>query len=370
MSNQRNIGKNIVTLLLCTVMSACTGFATTQSSPFPSTVTPQIPEKISPETATPTVITLTMKPLFTLTNTAESTRKPTSTPLPSQTATISLPIETPGPQSILTEQVLPLNETQIASFSSACDDPNKSTSLSPKGNWLAVSCGYKRDQTLQIYSKTGKKWEVQFKDYIAKEFITGDFGVPGNLYPVQWTSDEMYLYFTSAIGFSGGGTCFYGGNGQGLYRLNLGNGTVAAALPPLKGAADYIISFSPDGRWLAYTAGIPTILNLHTGIEIALQGRESAGDFTWSPDSSNLAYSACQTSEDFMKIKKSSIRIFSLDIHQSKTILEIDSGFLRIDSGNGNRMLKIYDAYINHPDYLFFDWSTEQLITPAPTTTP
>lgn len=355
------------------VSSACSSQATAK----PSTQTPQSTKQATPETnnianadipateGSYSKFTVTVKP----TGTATSLLNPsvTHTPTVSKQTT-----PTKNAHAILTEQAIALKETKIASFSPTCDEANTYyTPISPKGNWLAISCGYKRKQTLQVYSKTGQKWVIQFKDYVSKEFLRDGETPMGTLYPVKWTNDDKYLYFRSAIGFSGGGTCFYGGFGQGLYRLNLENGSVSATLAPLTGPDEYLISFSPNGRWLAYNTGVPTIFNLQTGEKIVLQeGRNSVGDFAWSPDSANLIYGTCQPSEDFSTSEKSSIRIFSLETREAKTILETDTGFLRIeliDIGEGSQ-LKIYDEYsYNRPGYLYFDWSYGQVITPTVT---
>ncbi len=355
----RKIVMYVFLCLLGIVLSACTGQATTR----PFTQTPK-----------PTNLPASTMPSSTNTSTGKPTGTPTALPRPSDTPAASKPTNTPtvNAQAILTEQAIASEQTQIASFSPTCDEANTYyTPISPKKNWLAISCGYKRDQTLQVYSKTGKKWVVQFKDYVSKEFIQDGQTPMGALYPVHWTNDEMYLYFRSAIGFSGGGTCFYGGFGQGLYRLNLENGTVSATLAPLNGDDQYLISFSPDGRWLAYNTGVPTIFNLQTGEKIVIQeGKNSVGDFAWSLDSSNLVYGTCKPSEDYATSVKSSIRIFTLETREAKTILETKTGFLRIEPGEDNR-LKIYDEYTNNrPSYLYFDWSTEQMITATVTPTP
>ncbi len=341
----------VFVFLSSVVVGACTSQATTQ----PFTRTPQPTKESTAEINTPASTLGTILPSSTYTS---AVSEPTNTP-------------TKNPQAMLTEQAKSLERTQIASFSPTCDEANPHpTAISPQGNWLAISCGSKSDQTLRVYSKTGKKWVVQFKDYVSKEFIQDGQTPMGALYPVHWTHDEMYLYFRSAIGFSGGGTCFYGGFGQGLYRLNLENGTVSATLAPLIGPDEYLISFSPDGRWLAYNAGVPTIFNLQAGKKIVLhEGKNAVGDFTWSPDSSNLLYGTCQTSEDYLTIQASSIRIFSLETREAKTVLETKTGFLRIESGEGNKP-RIYDGYTNHPSYLYFDWSTQQVITPTVTPTP
>jgi len=352
------------------VLSGCTSQATYQ----PLTQTLESTKQSNAEIITATSIPATTGPSSTFPSTVKSAGAPTFVPSPSDTPTFSKPVNThtPNAQTMLTEQAIALKQTQIASFSANCDDANSYyTVISPKGNWLAFSCGNKRDQTMQVYSKTGKKWVVQFKDYVSKEFIRDGQTPMGSLYPVHWTNDEEYLFFQSAISFSGGGTCFYHGFGQGVYRLELDNGTVSTTLSPLIFPDQYLISFSPNGRWLAYNSNVPKILNLQTGEEIVLQeGKNRVGDFAWSPDSSNLAYGTCLPSEDYSTSKKSSIRIFSLDIRKAKTILETEIGFLRIVLGEANS-LKIYDEYTNNrPEYLYFDWGTEQVNTLTVTPTP
>lgn len=375
MLNRRRTVIHVFVFLFSIVFSACTSQATTQ----PFTQTPQPTKQSTVEINTPTNIPAILEPSPTFTAIEKPTRTPTFLHRLTNTPTVSPPTNTPTvtTQTMLTEQALALKETQIAGFSVTCDDLVVSnfsgffTSLSPKGNWLAISCMERENRTLKIVSKTRKKWVLQFKDYVDKqEFENGQFP-RGTLYPVSWSSDERYLYFRSTMSISAGGTCFYGGWGQGLYRLNVDNGTVTATLPPLKGGNLYIFSFSPSGRWLAYTEGVPTILDLLTGENITLQeGRNSVGDFAWSPDSSNLIYGTCQPSEDGSTSEKSSIRIFSLKTREAKTILETKTGFLRIESGEDN-ILKIYDEYSNNrPSYLYFDWSTQQVITPTVTPTP
>ena len=159
----------------------------------------------------------------------------------------------------------------IASFLPSCRDLSDPfyNSLSPRGNWLAVVCGY--DQTLTIYDDSGERWNLQFKDYVSEESIVDGQPPRGSLYPIHWANDEKYLFFRSVIGFSGGGTCFYGHAGQGLYRIDLETGAVSATLRPLIGHDGYILSFSPTGQWLAFNAGIPTLLNLQTGEKVFLQ---------------------------------------------------------------------------------------------------
>ena len=342
--------------ILCLIVSACKGSE------------PELPSPQAKSTAD-------ISEVFAPSSTMYSSVKPTGTPklFPQfyMTQTVSQPVNTftVEPRIALTEQAIALKETQITSFSPSCSEPNDLyfNWLSPKGNWLAVSCGYERgDQILTIYGMEGQRWVLQFKDYVSEEFIVDGQPPRGNLYPIHWGNDEKYLYFRSVIGFSGGGTCFYGHAGQGLYRIDLETGTVSATLPPLIGPAGYILSFSPTGQWLAFNGGIPTLLNLQTGEKVFLQeGENQVGDFSWSPDGTQVAYGACQMSEDLLTEVKSTVRIFSLNTRQTKTLLEVEYGFLRIKVME-NYLMKIFDEYNEPQSEVYFDWTNGRFITPTP----
>ncbi len=356
---------NTFVIVIAIVFSECTSQTTTQVSAY--TVRPGI-HATSEKTVFPEK-SLAPYPY----NRTESTLAQSATPIPSFSIkpTNLIKTKTPPPdvKGTLAEQVIEQDKTLIASLANACDDAY--ISRSPEGNWSAVSCGYKRDQSLHVVSKTGKKWLVLFKDYVSKEYIRDGQTPMGGLSPDHWTNDGMYLYFRSAIAFSGGGRCSYHDSGQGLYRLNLENGAISATLEPLIGPDAYIIAFSPNGQWLAYNTGIPTILNLQTGESIVLQeGGKKIGDFAWSPDSLRLAYGACQVTDHDPNLVKSSVMIFSLSTRQTETILEVNGGFLTIRKGQGSSLVIHDEYYDKHPKYFYYYWSIDKLILPTLTVTP
>lgn len=301
------------------------------------------------------------------------TSGPGSTPLPTQTHTpipptyrpTTRPTYTPTSSSvpILADQTLKPPSTKSASLNLNCEGNIQNvTSLSPDGNWKAVSCGYNHDQTLIIASREGKRWDLQFMDYLSEDFRESP--PIGALYPVFWSGE--LLYFASSIGFSGGGFCrFRSQGGQGLYQMDLNTGKISATLPPLDGAAEYRIAFSPDGRSLAYNAPQPVILDLDTGEETAIPvGDIPVGDFTWSPDGTELAFATCQLTQDFSDIKESTLQIFSLDTNLTKTVLKIAGKTLHL-FGNENLRLKIADDEVFDYDEArkwHYDWSSGQLI--------
>jgi WD40 repeat protein len=272
------------------------------------------------------------------------------------------------------DQAFELTATQIANFPVTCDDINQFYTLqSPDGNWLAVNCGYSSNQSLEVVSKEGRRWILQYKDFLAKDLIYNGEPGPGGLYPEHWTGDEKYLYFTARLGISGGGPCFYGWNADGLYRINVEDGTVTTTLNvvPSSGAF-YDIAFSADGRNFAYEYDYDhlAIVDLKTGEAFTIEsGEDEVGNLTWSTDGSQLAYGICHDNQDHTATAKSSIRVYSVETHTSRTILDVEHNLLRIESQNGDQVLKIanYDLQgPNETEYLFFDWSSAQLSTATP----
>ncbi len=256
--------------------------------------------------------------------------------------------------------------TQVASFPATCDDRTTQV-ISPGGNWLAISCGYSNNQTLEIVNKAGQRWLLDFKDYLPADVISNGGTPMGGLFPKHWTVDDQFLYFSSYIAFDGGGTCFYGFGTTGLFRINLETGIVTTVLPVLAELDGYLISFSPDGRMLAYgvtySAGL-VIVNLRTGEKNIINVEEnSVGGFTWSPDSSQLAFSTCQADEDYLNVIRSTIRIFDIVSKITKTIMTVEENFLSIGITIENRYLEIenYDPVVNKFSLFHYDWATGEL---------
>jgi hypothetical protein len=316
---------------------------------------------------------------------AQPTVSPSNSPFPKSTifATITSTIAltyTPTSQPSCTPQppkptpTIDTYSTQIAGFPLSCKDfSNWNTSISPNGNWLAVSCGYKTSQTLEIVKATGGRWTLYFKDYLLDEFKTnGESNAMGNLYPIHWTNDETYLYFASIIAFDGGGTCFYGFGVQGLYRINLVDEKVSMILPSTSGGYD--IAFSPTGRRLAYQgSGEPVILDLQTGEETIIKvGDNITGNFTWSPDGKELAYGTCQMYQDGngnYLVKKSGIRIFSIQEKSSRTVLELEKNFLTIDGWSDDNVIKVENEDFQAGNFvsLYIDAPSGNLVAATPT---
>jgi WD40 repeat protein len=357
MPDYHKIAKVVIAFLLCIVLSACTG---TRVSRETATATPSMP--------TPAFIASPQPPV-----------SPTVTLRPSNTPTLRRPTNNfrETLRAAFTEQAfVEGTATPTAIFPITCDDfQQDNTYLSHHGNWLAISCGYSRNQRLEIVSKEGKRWMLKLIDFVPTEFIQDGSTGYGALYPEHWTIDEKYLYFASYLGFDGGGACLYGFGDAGLFRINVNDGTISTILPESSWGAGYEITFSPDGRRLAYDYDHLVIIDLKTGEKVTVKtGDEAVGDLTWSPDGSQLAYASCHaipddTYPDQYQVEKSSIKIFSLKSQSSKTILEVKKNFLRIERQTGNPLLKIIneDWQANKTDYIIFNWSSEQITTATPT---
>jgi WD40 repeat protein len=366
----------VILFILCLVLSACTGLATVSSF----TKTYQIQATISTVKVTHPNLTPNLQQSPTFTISLQTSRTPTPSPRPYNTTATRTQINTVvvDHNATLTrqanERAFELTATQIASFPVTCDHINQFYTLqSPGGNWLAVNCGDNSNRGLEVLSKEGKRWILQYKDFLAKDLISNGEPGPGGLYPEHWTIDERYLYFTARLGISGGGPCFYGWNTDGLYRINVEDGTVTTTLNAIPSSgAFYDIAFSPDGRYFAYEYYYDhlAIVDLKTGETSTIEsGENEVGNLTWSPDGSQLAYGICHDTQDHTATAKSSIRVYSVETHTSRTILDVEHTLLRIESQNGNQVLEIanYDLQGNNKtEYLSFDWSSEQLSTATP----
>ncbi len=118
-------------------------------------------------------------------------------------------------------------------------------------------------------------------------------------YPLHWSHDGKYLYFTNKPVPDG---CAVFVNGSDLYRINLDDGSVGEIVPPV----GLWLSLSPDETRLAYIGyggrGL-VIRDLVTGIERETRldpGKDyQAGHIVWSPDGTAvilaLAIQPCST---------------------------------------------------------------------------
>ena len=327
--------KKFACILFSILLSACAG----PTTPAPS-ATPKAIDLVTLEVInTPTI---TMQPLTTATLPPTPTED-TAEQANNQLATKERPTKVARATRIAAE------------FGVVCYGSDQIEYISPNGNWIATACGDKQNAIFEIANRQGKRWVLQLKDYVPD-------GWPGGFHSEHWSNDGEYLYFSLSLGMSGGGyVCFYDFGAQGLYRIRLNDGTVS---PVLSAGNDF--SFSPTGRRLAYGLGDLVIRDLQTGNETSINTGDSVfGPFLWSPDGLELAYATCQDDGND-SIKKSTVKIFSIQQDISRTILEMEKKFLTIESWDENDVLTIYSRDENYlSNTQLFDVNSNQWITPT-----
>lgn len=297
-----------------------------------------------------------------------STLENTSTPLsivavPTVTeepSAIPLPTETIEPASA--EQAENAKSTKIAEFSVTCLE-NYGSVLSPNEIWLAIFClGNGKTINLEILNKEGKGWLLKFTDYFEET-------VSGELRAQHWSNDGEYLYFSPALGLSGGGSpCLISFGLQGLYRIKLNDGNVATVLPPYQG---YFFAFSPTDRRLAYQGnGNLMIRDLQTGDETNTGESGLTDHPVWSEDGKELFYPTCKENWDTIpaEIQKSAIKMFSVVSNTSKIIIEREKTFLSIINVDTNGIITIgsNDESYRYTE-IYFDLNANLWVTPIPT---
>jgi hypothetical protein len=265
--------------------------------------------------------------------------------------------------------------TPTPSFSD-CVEKEFYSKLSPDGNWCAAGYGYKRDQKMVVQNQDGTQRVLYFDDFVVPEAKDS----MGNIFPDFWSPDSKYVYFSTAIGFSGGGTqCFRPGSSYGLFRLDVESGALKTILEPIDIFPGYLISFSPTGNYLAIDIDSTSILNLHTG-ETKQINSTLPQSFRWSPDGRYLAYSVAtcgdyeemSVSDDWFFVKTSSAYIYDTFTGQTIVMLRSDKQLLRVEnwsddsdvviSGeqyleNGD-IIKYYLFNINSKTYTFIETAT------------
>ena len=216
-----------VTIIFVIIMSSCN-----TASSLPVSETPQ--EVVQPIVEPASSATLSLLPTSNSANTL--TVKSTFTPEVTQT------LPAPSPTLFLLK----------TKFTLACQDEffDKYTKISPDGNWLAEYCSF--NGTMQVSNQDGtKSYVVDSKDY----FYDPDFPeLSGSVYPVHWTNDSHFVYFTvTPEQWNDGGFLALDSFAPLLGRMDIGNGDVYKVL-----SGSFYHSFSPTDRRLIRSAGIRT----------------------------------------------------------------------------------------------------------------
>lgn len=291
----------------------------------------------------------------------------TNTRRPTKTATAIPPTATADIQATQTRQADDLLQAEMDAFPTSCENAQKQV-LSPDHSTLAISCGYNSDQTLEIISKSEKKWDLKFINYLSKELIAsfdkiyeGDRFLEGGLVPLEWSKDGKYLYFASTLQFDVDGPCFFGFGILGLYRINVETGKIATILYPSNSLYDgYKYAFSPDGRWLAYGKNRPYLLDLITWNNLPLDDIGNTYNFTWSPDSSELAFVF-----DYSKMI-----VFKTESNVSNILVNEEGMCLYITPFTNKVSIEVIngDEWVVLDRYYIYDWTSGEInqITSTP----
>jgi hypothetical protein len=245
---------------------------------------------IIPATETPSIIPVTDTPTK-----AATTRTPTNTPDVKSTPTL-YPTASSGFEAV--DPCFERENYTESEFADFCGI-DRGILFSGDSSWGAFPLHRPGYSGLQISTRTETRWTLSSSDFLAAEDIERD----SYLWPLAWTPDNRYFYFTSNISRDGFGDCLFDLGSQGVYRLDTTTGKIEP-IRPLLSSADgsyYDVSISPNGRYLIYdTEKAITFTDLSTGksTETTVGEFTSAGGFEWSSDGKSLTYTQCTYSEE------------------------------------------------------------------------
>jgi WD40 repeat protein len=265
----------------------------------------------------------------TLNNTLPATETATLTPRP----TLAL---TPTPPTIPAATLIAIATSEA--LEKSCDqfesDSNRSSEISPYGEWFAINCGYKRNQEFIVQNQEGVKWVFNFADFLSPDLK----GIMGQFIPLAWSSDGRFLYFTRDLGFDGGGNqCFPGYGVYGLYRLTLKTGKLATLVPSNNSFPGNKILFSPNNQYYAAVIGNIRITNFVSG-KVTTINKSNVMEMSWSPDSRFLAFSVASCGETL--VESSSIFVWDSSTNQMQALFSTKEMLLRPASWISNSTLR------------------------------
>jgi hypothetical protein len=272
--------------------------------------------------------TATLKPI--ISKTIPATDTPTQTPRP--TLTLS-PVPPTIPMATLKARAT------MKSLEVVCDEYKTDSSgyarISPNGEWFAISCGYKRNQSLVVQNLEGTKWVFPLVNFLNPDLQ----GIMGNFTPLAWSNDGRFLYFTKNLGYDGGGNqCFPGYGVYGLYRLHLKSGNLVTLI---QSKDDWFsgneIRFSPTNEYYAVDTDGVKITNLESGKEFKIDV-SGVMEMSWSPDGKFLAFSVATCGENL--VESSSIFVWDSLTNQTQVLLSTNEMLLRPQSWIDNSKLR------------------------------
>jgi WD40 repeat protein len=290
-------------------------------------------------------------------NTATFQPTVSKTARPSETFT-----QTPRPTPALspvptTNSAATLNaEATADALEGLCDefktDSSRYSRISPNGEWAAITCGYKRNQTLVVQNQVGARWVLKFADFLGSGFEE----MPGSFAPLAWSADGRFLYFSKVLGYSGGGNqCFPGFGVDGLFRLHLRTGTLTTFIPSSDGFPGNEIRFSPTNEFYAVDIDGVRITNVVSGKVTSIHS-PGVMEMSWSPDGNFLAYSVATCGEDL--VEASSIFVWDASTNETQLLFSTQEMLLRPDSWIHNSTLRFEgEKWVNQDNlYTIFEY--------------
>lgn len=356
-----NVLKKANTISLTTffvvVLIACGNPVEQTVVPFTNTPLPITPSRTPWSSSTPRPPTVTRTPL------------PTMTIDPAYQSWLSTAISVSGTQKVEIQETKEILENEIAQFIIECDGVTQNAqygSLSPSKNWIATYCGR---HNLLVQNKAGtKKWLLRFEDFLHPNLQSQ--GTPGRVYSLFWDADESYLYFSTGIGWSGGGDeCFSWDVRTGLFRLNLKNGTWVTLVNPSEYFPGDQIEVSPTGRRYVTDTNEILITDIYTGEVIQISAKGVMG-FRWSPDGTKLAYSTSSCNEEGL-VTSSSVYIWDALTNNSQLIFTVEKEVLRPTFWDDNSTIRFEgEKHITFESFYtlyVFDITINEIIFIGPT---
>lgn len=174
-----------------------------------------------------------------------------------------------------------------------------------------------------VSNQDDRAWVFHFSDFLSED----NQGIMGNLYPLAWGVESKFLYFSAALGWSGGGNqCFPGIGWYGLYRLDLGTGTMATLIDGKnKNFAGDEIRFSPNGNYYAVDLNGVTITDLMNG-DVETIDVSGVMEMVWSLDSRYLVFFVADCGDEF--VETSSIHIWDSVINETRVLFSTNNMLL------------------------------------------
>jgi hypothetical protein len=214
--------------------------------------------------------------------------------------------------------------------------PGFLSSRSSSENWAAINCNNGDDIKLIVLGHEGQQWSLDLKSFLYPSYPGWPEAI---LSPIIWDADEKFLYFSTSLGYSGGGNeCFSGGGTYGLFQLDLFTGSVSTLLPPTDKFPGYRVVFSPNATYFAANKDGVTISNLETNESTVIDVSAVMG-LSWSPNGRFLTFTTAQCGVEY--VESSSVYVWDANTNQTYLLFSQDGMVLRPSSWTTNSVIRI-----------------------------